>query len=494
MVTENLIVSQLEKIVGSENFFQSEEFFNYYKRNVTEFTAPTISAVLTPTSVSQVQEIARICNEHKIRLYPISTGLNWGLGSKLPHSEDAVIMDLKKLNKIRFVSEEFRYAIIEPGVTQKQLARYLQDHNLQVMSSVTGSSPNTSYLGNMLERGTTFQGHKANDSRGFEVVTAEGTILRTGWWHEHNARQTTLHYKHGVGPNMTDMFFESNLGIVTGAVVSLMPKPEVIKMLWVEFPDSVLPKFMDRYKKVYADGLLSTFSHIGNEKRMRFANNSKQGVELEWTAVCAVQGTSNFVEFAEKEIAKYLGDTATAIRFYDEETVNVSPDPALKELYKLHTGTPSEIFLEGMHRSYGAEPYITSFDIDQGSIGMVFCLPMIPFNGSSIRKCMDVLHTTAKQYNFEIAATLNPANDLYIEGVINIYFDRTVPKQIETAQACNTALHAALYKEGFRFYRFDTKEMRNYITPNSDYWQYVAKVKAALDPNGIIAPFRYNIV
>ena len=59
-------------------------------------------------------------------IYPISTGKNWGYGSRVP-LHDGVLVDLGRMNRIVDFDEELAYVTIEPGVTQRQLHAFLQE-------------------------------------------------------------------------------------------------------------------------------------------------------------------------------------------------------------------------------------------------------------------------------------------------------------------------------------------------------------------------------
>ncbi|MFA7541671.1 MAG: FAD-dependent oxidoreductase, partial [Lysobacterales bacterium] len=93
------------------------------------------SAALIATTVEQVQGIVRICNEHRIPIWTISTGRNFGYGSAAPVQRGQVILDLKKMNRILKIDPDLCYALVEPGVTYGQLYDYIQEHDLPLMLS-----------------------------------------------------------------------------------------------------------------------------------------------------------------------------------------------------------------------------------------------------------------------------------------------------------------------------------------------------------------------
>lgn len=58
--------------------------------------AAGVPLVLRPSSEDEVRRIVGLANEHRIALYPFSTGKNWGLGSKLPVIDGCVLVDLSR--------------------------------------------------------------------------------------------------------------------------------------------------------------------------------------------------------------------------------------------------------------------------------------------------------------------------------------------------------------------------------------------------------------
>lgn len=64
-----------------------------------------------------------------------------------------MIVDLSGMNQIVQIDTTLAYAVIEPGVTQGQLSTYLCEHNIPLWMDCTGAGPNTSLVGNIVERG-----------------------------------------------------------------------------------------------------------------------------------------------------------------------------------------------------------------------------------------------------------------------------------------------------------------------------------------------------
>ena len=87
------------------------------------------SAAVAPLTTEQVQEVLRIANRHKVPLWPISRGKNFGYGGAAPLLKGSVVLDLSRMKKIEFDAEN-GVALVEPGVGFYDLYDYIQQHRL----------------------------------------------------------------------------------------------------------------------------------------------------------------------------------------------------------------------------------------------------------------------------------------------------------------------------------------------------------------------------
>ena len=195
-----------------------------YEHDIGEYARRAISAVVYPESPSEVQAIVRVANAHRIPLYSISTGKNWGLGSRQPVQTDGVVVDLSRMARIRTINADEGYAIVEPGVTQQALSDALA--STPFIANLTASAPGTSLVGNLLDKGIGVYRHRVDDLLGIEVVTGYGEVVRAGgYW---PIELPLFHFPSGLGPTLTPLFLQSNFGIVTACVLSLIRRPEML--------------------------------------------------------------------------------------------------------------------------------------------------------------------------------------------------------------------------------------------------------------------------
>lgn len=136
-------IAQFKKALGEDNVMIKDELVRPYTKVMmavpTEEHTP--SAVVTATTVEQVQEVVKICNAHKVPVWTISTGRNFGYGSAAPGQRGQVVLDLRKMNKIIHVDPELCTALVEPGVTYQMLYDYLEENKIPLMLSFSAPRP-----------------------------------------------------------------------------------------------------------------------------------------------------------------------------------------------------------------------------------------------------------------------------------------------------------------------------------------------------------------
>jgi FAD/FMN-containing dehydrogenase len=227
-------------------------------------------AIVTPSTAAQVVALVKIAGQFQVPIYPLSTGKNWGYGDACAVGDGQIIIELSRMNRIISVDPSLAYAVIEPGVTQQQLADYLRAHQLDLWADCTGAGPDTSFMGNILERGFGHSpyGNRLQHVAGMQVVLASGEVLETGFGHYPNARVTHL-FPYGVGPFLDGIFTQSNFGIVTRIGIWLMPKSECLNHFMCTVPKHEdIAAVVDALRPLRLNGTLRSVLHIGNDLRV----------------------------------------------------------------------------------------------------------------------------------------------------------------------------------------------------------------------------------
>ncbi|MFO7326694.1 MAG: FAD-dependent oxidoreductase, partial [Pseudomonadota bacterium] len=115
-----------------------ETYLDIYAPGNEEQHAP--SAAVSVESTEQVQAIVRLANEHRIPLWPISRGKNFGYGGAAPRMAGSVVLDLSRMRRILEVDERFGYCIVEPGVGFYDLYDHVRSRDLPLWLSLPGNA------------------------------------------------------------------------------------------------------------------------------------------------------------------------------------------------------------------------------------------------------------------------------------------------------------------------------------------------------------------
>jgi 4-cresol dehydrogenase (hydroxylating) len=521
--------------LGSPHVVDDEEALRRASTDIGAFPGG-MSALIYPAGTAEVQDAVRIANRHRVPLYAVSCGRNWGMGSRLPVRPGCVVMELSRMNRIHEINTRYGYAVVEPGVTQRQLHDTLQAQCPHLFFNVTGSSSQTSLVGNLLERGVGYFASRAEEGSGFEVVLGTGEVLHTGYGHYPDCTTTHL-YRHGLGPSLDGLFVQGNFGIVTRLGIPLTVRPPANAALVCNAADEAgLAALVDGLATLIRGGVIHAVAHIGNRRRAESSLGPlavqylrEQGVpEAEltasvreflrketydgYTAVCGLGGTPAQLRLACREVRRAMRGI-TRVRFVDERRLQWMRRittwgslceplrrkrallPAVLEIYRLSQGFPTDGTIRGVYWPSGAEYDPAQPDPNLvKSIGWAYCLPMIPFSGEAARLAVERTESICRAHGLDAYITLNPISPRIMEGVVNIAFRRDDPTQVDTARRTLEALQDAYLEQGWYPYRLSVAEMERFVTEADPYWGTIRDLKQVFDPNHILSPGRYNLV
>ena len=173
-------LNEWQALLGKSQVITGHAVHTAYGIDTTGAQRQIPAALLIKDSAS-LPLVMRIASCHKVPVYPISTGRNWGYGTSLPARDDCVIIDLGQLQKIIHFDAELGVITLEPGVTQGMLADFLETGNHPFLVPVTGAGPTPSVLSNALERGYGVTPHVDHFGAvtDIEVVLPDGSLYKT---------------------------------------------------------------------------------------------------------------------------------------------------------------------------------------------------------------------------------------------------------------------------------------------------------------------------
>jgi 4-cresol dehydrogenase (hydroxylating) len=493
-------------------------------------------AVVRPGSTPEVARLAAIAGAHHIAIYPVSTGKNWGYGDACAVGAGQVVLDLSRMNRIVQVDPELAYAVIEPGVTQRQLSDFLREQRTGLWCDCTGAGPDTSFVGNILERGFGHSpyGNRLQHVAGMQVVLANGEVLDTGFGHYPNARTTHL-FPYGIGPFLDGLFTQSNFGIVTRIGIWLMPQAACVNhFLCSVARHADIAAVVDALRPLRMDGTLRSIVHIGNDLRVLSGgrvfpqaaapgrSSLPEGVRAQlgamagvgaWTVSGALYGSEEQVAAARKALRRALKPTAGRPVFITERKLRLArflgqvlgytaagkrlrAKAALGEsLFAMNRGIPNGRFLAGAYwRRRGGLPVAFPHNADpaRDNCGMLWVSPVLPLRGGDLLALYALAEPVFREFGFDLFATFSMINERSLGGVLTVAYDKEDPGEVERAHGCYKEVFRRVMEAGYIPYRVGNHSMGE-LDPHGDvYWKTVARIKAALDPAGVIAPGRYE--
>ncbi len=227
--TENFI-KEIKSELSSDNVLSTKEECYAYAQDASNSRVITNipDAVVFVRSKEDVIEVVNKARKYGVPIICRGAGTNTVGACRVEHG--GIILNFSKMNKILEINKQNMTAKVQPGVILGDLLEEIEKmglfyppdpSNLKV-STIGGSIAQASGGAKTFKYGST-----KNYVLNLEVVTANGEIIKTG--------SDTV--KNATGYNLTSLFVgsEGTLGIITEAVLKLIPKPEATKVIMAYF-------------------------------------------------------------------------------------------------------------------------------------------------------------------------------------------------------------------------------------------------------------------
>jgi 4-cresol dehydrogenase (hydroxylating) len=504
-------IAEWQRVLDADAVIVARDQLARYE-TTTSLTRQRVVAVLRPRSTDEVREVVRIANAEHVQLSPISRGRNWGYGGRVPAHDGSVIVELSRMDRIVDFDPELAYVTVEPGVTQAQLYAFLQERGGTLWMDATTSSSESSIVGNALDRGhglTRYADH-ARTVCGFEVVLGTGELVTTGYGRFSGTRLGALDAI-GLGPSLDGLFVQSSFGIVTRLTVWLSPVPERADALFFGLRDeAALGSAVDVLRASRLAGELSVGPRFGNELRTlqsamqypwpRAGGRTPLPRELiadllaergasPWTCFVACYGDEADVRARSERIARRLSGLELHVEVAriwpaSEETER----GPRRQFARMLRGEP---FGAAVSRAYWRKPAPPPADPDpeRDRCGFLWCTPLLPFTGADARRVNEIASEVITRHGFEPDLSLLALRDRVLHGHISIVYDRAAAGDDERAIACHDELLGALAGAGYLPHRLGIHATLD--TSDPAYDRLLARLRAACDPNDVLAPGRY---
>jgi D-lactate dehydrogenase (cytochrome) len=222
------VLAELKGLLG-ERVSTSAAVREHHGKDESYFPYAPPDVVVYVTTTEEVRDVVNICRRHRVPMIPYGVGTS--LEGHILAVHGGVCIDLSSMNQVLAVHEEDLDAVVQAGVTRKQLNEYIKhtglffpvdpgaDATLGGMAATRASGTNAVRYGTMRE-----------NVLSMKVVLADGRIIQT-------SRRSK---KSAAGYDLTRLFVgsEGTLGIITEVTVRLYPVQEAMSAAVCAF-DSV---------------------------------------------------------------------------------------------------------------------------------------------------------------------------------------------------------------------------------------------------------------
>jgi 4-cresol dehydrogenase (hydroxylating) len=456
-------------------------------------TTSRVLALLRPATSAEAAECVRIANTYRVPLYPVSGGRNWGLGSRVPPS-DAALLDLTGLDRILDFDDDLGVMTLEAGVTFQQAHDFLRRQSARCYLPPIGGPPEASVIGNCVERGDGFgpTGERLLHLSGLEVILPTGRIVHTGFRGLREPRLGPLS-RGAAGPYLDGLFTQSNLGVVTSASVWLSRIPRHVRVVTCRIGrGSAMPTFVPRLRDLLMTGVLApcSFSLLSAWKLL-----STRGVRSDVLSAWLVNPASKWfgsgaIHASSVDHANALSALVTEALAPVTETFQLSDvDPSdLRDRWLL--GAPSTTRAAAVYWAKERLPPALAPEADR--CGVMWVCPAVALAADHTAQVIGCVESILPEHGFDPIASFLAMSPRSLHGFIALMYDRESPGADGRAQACHDRLLRALTDLGAYPHRLGVHSMHAWREPDDPVATLVRGLKAQLDPQRVLAPGRYE--
>ncbi len=221
-------VDSLAEIVGVENLTASPVDCLAYSRDMS-IHAGVPQVIVFISNTDQVRKILTLANAEKIPVVARGTGSS--VTGAVLAVKGGVILDFTRMNSVTEINKPDGYVVVEPGVICNALNAKLAPTHF--FPPDPGSAPIATIGGMISTNASGVRAAKYGTTKDYvkalTVVLADGRVIKTG----------DVAPKSSAGYDLTHLFSssEGTLGIITEAILKILPMPEYEAFAKASFPD-----------------------------------------------------------------------------------------------------------------------------------------------------------------------------------------------------------------------------------------------------------------
>src|SRR4026208_822329 len=206
------VLAELKALLG-DRVSTSAAVREHHGKDESYFPYAPPDAVVFLRTTEEVRDVVNICRRHRVPMIPYGVGTS--LEGHILAVKGGVCIDLSQMNQVLTVHEEDLDAVVQAGVTRKQLNEHIKHTGLffpvdpGADATLRGNAAPARRSATMRETGLALK-----------AVLADGRIIQT-------SRRAK---KSAAGYDLTRLFVgsEGTLGIITEVTVRLYPVQEAM--------------------------------------------------------------------------------------------------------------------------------------------------------------------------------------------------------------------------------------------------------------------------
>ena len=256
------LIPKLQQIVGVQHVLTGADAAPFGRDWTGKYSGQP-SCVVQPANTGEVSQVVKLAAATQTPVVPVAgnTGLAGGT-----YAKDAIMLSVARLNRICEINVSARTARVEAGVVLGALHEAAEEKDLIFPlifgargSAMIGGVLSTNAGGSNVLR----YGNTRVLCLGLEVVLPSGEVMNL---------MSALH-KDNSGYDLRDLFIgaEGTLGIITGAILKLMPKPNAYATAMVSVPSLVQALSLLNKLQKATGGLVEAFEYMPRTYMERLA-------------------------------------------------------------------------------------------------------------------------------------------------------------------------------------------------------------------------------
>ncbi len=265
-------------------------------------------ALASPADTGEVAALVKLCAEHRIPIVPQGGNSGMAGGATPDRTGSALLLSLRRMNRIRSLSPEAGQCVCEAGVILQTLHEAAEERGLRFPLTLGGKGSAT--IGGLVSTnagGTQVLRHGTMRAQvlGLEAVLADGSVFNG----------LTALKKDNRGFDLKQLLIgsEGTLGIVTAATLRLLPAVGARATAWVGLGDvrdartllarvdAAMGDALEGFEIVPAHCLDSVLAHLPD---VRSPLESRH----EWNALIECVGSSNDEASLRERLENALAD------------------------------------------------------------------------------------------------------------------------------------------------------------------------------------------